>query len=83
MAPILTMLHNFNTWWPRQNGSHFADDIFQYTFLYENRFILITMLLEFVRNGYNKPALVQITGTEHGTNHYFELELELELIYFT
>ena len=51
-----------NTVRPRQNGRHFADDIFKCIFLNENAGISIMILLKFVPNGpINKiPALVQI-----------------------
>ena len=52
----------FNTLWPRQNGRHFADDIFKRIFLNENSRISIKFSLKFVSNGQinNIPALVQI-----------------------
>ena len=51
-----------NTLWPRQNGRHFADDIFKRIFLNENIWIPIKIWLKFVSNGSinNIPALVQI-----------------------
>ena len=47
---------------PRQNGRHFADDIFKCIFLNENVWISIKILLKFVPKGpiSNIPALVQI-----------------------
>ena len=47
---------------PRQNGCHFADEIFKCIFLYENAWILIKISLKFVPKGpiNNIPALVQI-----------------------
>ena len=47
---------------PRQNGRHFADDIFKYIFLNENVWIPIKISLKFVPKGRtnNIPALVQI-----------------------
>ena len=50
----------FNTLRPRQNGSHFPDDIFKWIFLNENVSISIDMSLMFVPNGpiNNIPALV-------------------------
>ena len=47
---------------PRQNGRHFADDIFKCIFLNENVWISIKMSLKFVPKGpiNNIPALVQI-----------------------
>ena len=51
-----------NTLRPRQNGRHFADDIFKCIFLNENVCILIKISLKFVPQGTinNIPALVQI-----------------------
>ena len=40
-----------NTLRPRQNGWHFADDIFKWIFLNENVWILIKISLKFVPNG--------------------------------
>ena len=47
---------------PRQNGRHFADDIFKRIFLNENMWISIKISLKFVPKGpiNNIPALVQI-----------------------
>ena len=51
-----------NTLRPRQNGRHFADDIFKYIFLNENVWIPIKISLKFVAKGSidNILALVQI-----------------------
>ena len=51
-----------NTLRPRQNGRHFADDIFKCIFLNENIWIPIKISLKFVPKGpiNNIPALVQI-----------------------
>ena len=51
-----------NTLRPRQNGRHFADDIFKWIFLNENVWIPIKISLKFVPQGpiNNIPALVQI-----------------------
>ena len=51
-----------NTLRPRQDGRHFADDIFKCLFLNENVWISIKISLKFVPKGpiYNIPALVQI-----------------------
>ena len=48
--------------WNRQNGRHFADNIFKYIFLNENIWIPIKISLKFVPKGLinNIPALVQI-----------------------
>ena len=53
---------SFNTLKPRQNGRHFADDIFKCIFLNENAWILIKISLKFVHKGSinNIPALFQI-----------------------
>ena len=52
----------FNTLRPRQNGRHFADDVFKCNFLNENAWIPIKISLKFVPEGSinNIPALVQI-----------------------
>ena len=52
----------FNTLRPRQNGRHFADDIFTCIFLNENAWIPIIISLKFVPKGpiNNIPALVLI-----------------------
>ena len=51
-----------NTLRPRQNGRHFADDIFKWIFLNENVWIPIEISLKFAPQGpiNNIPALVQI-----------------------
>ena len=51
-----------NTLGPRQNGRHFADDIFKCIFLNENVWISIKISLQFVPLGpiVDIPALVQI-----------------------
>ena len=51
-----------NTLRPRQNGRHFADDIFKRIFVNENILILIKISLKFVPKGAinSIPALVQI-----------------------
>ena len=53
---------HLNTLRPRQNGCHFADDIFKRIFLNENIWIPIKISLKFVPNGSikNIPALIQI-----------------------
>ena len=52
----------FNTLRSRQNGRHFADDIFKYIFLNQNVWIPNKISLKFVPKGQinNIPALVQI-----------------------
>ena len=51
-----------NTLRPRQNGRHFADDVFKCIFLNENVWISIKISLKFVPKGpiNNIPAMVQI-----------------------
>ena len=51
---------SFNTLRPRQNGRHFADNIFKCISLTENVWIPITISLKFVPKGpiNNIPALV-------------------------
>ena len=51
-----------NTLRPRQNGRHFADDIFKCIFSNENAWISLKFSLKFVPKGpiNNNPALVQI-----------------------
>ena len=60
LGPLL--LIRFNTLRPRQNGRHFADDIFKCIFFNENVSIAIKISLKFVPKGpiNNIPALVQI-----------------------
>ena len=55
-------MQHFNTLRPRQNGRHFADDIFKYIFLNENVWIPIKISPKFAPKGRinNIPALVQI-----------------------
>ena len=54
--------YKFNTLRPRQNGRHFADDIFKRIFLNENVWISIKLSLKFVSKEVinNNSALVQI-----------------------
>ena len=58
----LTVREDVNTLKPRQNGRHFADDIFKCISLNENIWISIKISLKFVPKGpiNNIPALVQI-----------------------
>ena len=53
---------SLNTLRPRQNGRHFADDIFKCISLNENVWIPIKISMKFVSKGLinNSPALVQI-----------------------
>ena len=56
--------HQINTLRPRQNGHHFADNIFKCIFLNENVWIPIKISLKFIPKGpiNNIPALVQIVA---------------------
>ena len=62
MASISSQSQWVNSLRPRQNGRHFADDIFKCIFLNENVWIPIKISLKFVPKGpiNNIPALVQI-----------------------
>ena len=55
-------IHPINTLRPRQNGRHFADDVFKCIFLNENVWISLKISLKFVPKGLinNIPSLVQI-----------------------
>ena len=55
-------INHINTLRPRQNGRHFADDIFKRFFLNENVWVSIKISLKFVPKGSisNIPALVPI-----------------------
>ena len=59
-----------NTLRPRQNGRHFADNIFKGIFLNENVWILINISLKFVPKGPidHIPSLVQIMAWHHPGN---------------
>ena len=58
----LTIFTPINTLRPRQNGRHFADDIFKCIFLNKNVWIPIKISMKFVPKGpiNSIPALVQI-----------------------
>ena len=58
----LNVIYPLNSLRPRQNGRHFADDIFKRIFVNENVRISIEISLKFVPKGpiNNNPALVQI-----------------------
>ena len=62
MSSISTRPQWVNTLMPRQNGRHFADDIFKCIFFKENVWIPIKISLKFIPNGpiNNIPALVLI-----------------------
>ena len=57
-----SMFHVVNTLRPRQNGHHFANNIFKCIFMDEKFYILLRISLKFVPKGSieNKPALVQL-----------------------
>ena len=63
----------FNTLRPRQNGRHFADDIFKCIFLNENVWIPLKTSLAFVPKGpiNNIPTLVQVMATSHYLNQWW------------
>ena len=62
LMSILKQYYQINTLRPRQNGRHFADNIFKCIFLNENVQISIKISLNFVPRGQinNIPALVQV-----------------------
>ena len=62
MSTVPKMAVKLNTLRPRQNGRHFADDIFKCIFLNENASISTNISLKFVPKGRisNIPTLVQI-----------------------
>ena len=55
-------MDSINTLMPRQNGRHFADNIFKHIFLTENACISILISVKFIHRGSinNMLALVQI-----------------------
>ena len=61
---FIVVMFPVNTLRPRQDGCHFADDIFTCNFFNENCCILIKFSLKYVHKGPidNNPALVQITA---------------------
>ena len=61
-TPSVIQANRVNTLRPRQNGRHFADDIFKCIFLNENVWIPAKISMKFVPKGpiNNIPALVQI-----------------------
>ena len=61
-TPSIHMEYTVNTLRPRQNGRHFADDMFKCIFLNENVWIPIEISLKFVPKGSinNNPALFWI-----------------------
>ena len=58
----MKFIFQFNTLRPRQNGRHFAEDIFKCIYLNENAWIMIKISMKFVPKGpiNNIPVLVQI-----------------------
>ena len=63
--PLGNMSISVNTLRPRQNGRHFADDIFNCIFANENIQISIKISLKFIPKGLidNIPALNQLVQT--------------------
>ena len=60
--PVILSQPHVNTWRPKQNGRHFADDMFKCIFLNEIVWIPIEISLKFVTKGSinNNPPLFQI-----------------------
>ena len=58
---VVAICTNVNILRPKQNGCHFAGDIFKHIFLNENVWIAIKISLKFVSEGLTNiiPALVQ------------------------
>ena len=76
LAGVVSGGITINTLRSRQNGRHFADDIFKRIFLNENIWILMKISLKFVPQGSvnNIPALVQImAGRRPGDKPLSEL----------
>ena len=75
VSTVLACLHtphprlSFNTLRPRQNGRHFPVNIFKCTFVNENMWILIKMLLKYVPKIpiINGPAVFQIMAWHRPT----------------
>ena len=64
-----------NTLRPKENGRHFADDIFKGIFLNENISFPIRFSLKFIPKGSinNIPALVRVwLGADQATSHYLD-----------
>ena len=70
MSTILLRHQGVNTLRPRENGRHFADDIFKCIFLNENVWIPINVSLKFVPKGpiNNIPTLRQIMAWRRSGN---------------
>ena len=66
-----------NTLRPRQNGRHFADDIFKCIFLNENVWIPIEISVKFVPKGpiNNIPALVPGLGS----NTFYQIQIQIQI----
>ena len=60
ISEMICVVNGLNTLRPRQDGRHFADDIFMGIFFNEDCCILIKLSLKYVRKGPidNNPALV-------------------------
>ena len=67
---------------PRQNGRHFADDIFKCIFFSENVWIPIRISLKFVAKGQinNIPALVQIMAWRRPDDKSFSEPMMVRLL---
>ena len=72
----------FNTLRPRQNGRHFADDIFKRIFLSENVWISMKISLNFVLEVSinNIPALVQIMAPRRPSNKSLSESMMVSLL---
>ena len=72
-----------NTLRPRQNGRHFADDIFKCIFLNENIWIPVKISLKFAPQGpiNNIPALVQIMAWRRPSHYLNQWWLDYRRIY--
>ena len=77
----MTTVIIFNILRSRQNGRHFADDIFKCIFVNENVWIPIKMSLKFVPKGpiNNIPALVQIMAWRRAGNKPLSQPMMVEL----
>ena len=72
-----------NTLRPRQNGCHFADDIFKCIFLNENAWISLKISLKFVPKVQinNIPALVQIMAWRRPSDKRLSEPMVVSLLY--
>ena len=75
-------MNHFNSLRPRQNGRHFADDIFKCIFLNENVWIPIEMSLKVVSKSQinNIPALVQIMAWRRSSDKPFSEPINVSLL---